>query len=156
MKHSFNSNRKYLLLVLGMTLCTMCNCRQSKAPQVATDVVADSAAVDTCTADDGAVDTCTTSSSKTSSSASSSTETSESLGETAYKAGYEAGKGSIVSLNGYTRNNEEYLKETFVRYCQNEYEGMKAEYRNNRSLYKEFRRGLLKAFEDAENAKNAL
>lgn len=151
MKHSFNSNRKYLLLVLGMTLCTMCNCRQSKAPQVATDVVADSAAVDTCTADDGAVDTCTTSSS-----ASSSTETSESLGETAYKAGYEAGKGSIVSLNGYTQNNEEYLKETFVRYCQNEYEGMKAEYRNNRSLYKEFRRGLLKAFEDAENAKNAL
>lgn len=91
---------------------------------------------------------------------SSSTGNSAAVDETAtsvaYKAGYEHGTSSICSLDDYTRNNDEYLKETFVRACQNGYDNMKEEYRSNRSMYKEFRRGLLKALEDAENAKNAL
>lgn len=85
----------------------------------------------------------------------SSESTTSSNAEIAYKAGYEVCMLSY-SLEDYTKDNESLLKELFVRDCQNGFSHMKPEYRDNRSLYKEYRRGLLKAYEDQENAKNAL
>lgn len=55
-----------------------------------------------------------------------------------------------------TSNNDENLKSCYVNRCQNELNNMRKEYISNRSMYKEFRRGFLKAYKDNEDAKNAL
>lgn len=90
MKHSFLKNQKPVLLVLGMTLCTLSSCNHRKVSGGETATTAHSTAVeDTTCADNSPLDSDTATSPSTSES--SSTETSESVDGTAYHAGYEAG-----------------------------------------------------------------
>ena len=120
--------------------------------EVEDTVCADNSIVDTCPVDS---DTATPS---PSASSSPSTEASGSLAKTAYNAGYEQGVSSvnIWTLDELTRNNDSRLKECYVRDCQNGYRDMKKEYAGNRSMYQEYRRGVLKAYKENEDAKNAL
>ncbi len=142
-----------------MTLCTLSSCNQHKVSQGQVYTTADSTAVeDTVDADSSIVDSDTVTATSSASS-SSSTEASGTLAETAYNAGYEQGTSCVsfeFKLDRYTYNNDERLKEEYIEDCQNGYHSMKKEYASNRSMYKEYRRGFLKAYKDHEDAKNAL
>lgn len=142
-----------------MTLSTLSSCNQHKVSQGQMYTTTDSTAVeDTVVADNSIVDSDTVTATPSASS-SSSTEASGSLAETAYNAGYKCGTlwgTSGRKLDKFTYNNDEELKEEYVNDCQNELRNMKKEYASNRSMYKEYRRGFLKAYKDHEDAKNAL
>lgn len=163
MKHSLYKNQKTILLVLGMTLCTLSSCNPHKVSQGEMVTTADSAAVeDTVCADNSIANSCPvdsdTATPSPSASSSSSTEASGSLAETAYNAGYRNGViwVNIWTLDKLTCNNDEKLKEKYVAVCQKEIDNMKKEYAGNRSMYQEYRRGVLKAYKENEDAKNAL
>lgn len=148
-------NKKSLLFIFGVTLCTLCSCKPQRTHNYA-DAASDSTVVaDTCGPD--AVDTCTTTSSPSTTS-SSSTESSESDGGIAYKAGYDEGvvDTDIYDLAHFTDNNYKLLKEKYLEVCTREARKMKREYASNRTIYEEFRRGFIQAYKDYEDAKNAL
>ena len=116
MKHSFFLNQKTILLVLGMTLCTLSSCNQPKVSQGQTDVVADSTAVDTRTADNSSNNPVTSDNSK----------------ENHY---FEKGRWS----GGYdeTHASKEKLKEEFKQEA-NSYDSQDM---GNRDLFNEYIRG---------------
>lgn len=154
MKHSLYKNQKTILLVLGMTLCTLSSCNQSKVSQgqinaeedtceVEDAVCADNSIANSCPVDSG------TATPSPSASLSSSTEASGSLAETAYNAGYKEG---TVLGSGWSKD----IKELYVDDCMKELRNLKKEYASNRSMYQEYRRGFLKACKEHEDAKNAL
>lgn len=154
MKHSFCKNQETILLVLGMTLCTLSSCNQSKVSQGQTNAEEDTCAVeDAVCADNSIANSCPvdsdTATPSPSASSSSSTEASGSLAETAYHAGYY--NGTVLGSPWSKR-----IKEIYVDKCMNERLNLKKEYASNRSMYKEFRRGFLKACKEHEDAKNAL
>ena len=152
MKHSFYSNQKSTLLVLGMTLCTMCGCSDSKAVrnQIAVEESDSTEAIETCAAEDDEVDTCVASVSSSPTASSPSTKASGELAEKAYNRGYEDGmRHHTGKLSHYTSENEKILKNEYMLDCR--YELGKENY-NNKALYNEYRRGFLKGYEDGNNA----
>lgn len=91
-------------------------------------------------------------SSESTTSSSSSTEASGSLAEKAYKKGYDCGMSRhTISLDYYTEENEKELKDSYMMKCRG-YGGLGDENYNNKALYKEFRRGFFKGYEDGNNA----
>ena len=132
MKHSLYKNQKTILLVLGMTLCTLSSCNQSKVSQGQINAEEDTCEVgETACADNSIANSCPvdsdTATSSPSASSSPSTGASGSLAETAYNAGYKLGviRVTAFELDRYTYNNDEKLKEEYVSDCQNGHWDMK-------------------------------
>ena len=164
MKHSFiYKEQKLALIALSLALCTLSSCNKHKVSSDQQDTIC----VESSTSDTSGVEgtktelaspSQSTGQSSESTTSSSSSEASGSLGAIAYEAGYSSGKyaAGIFELNYYTDNNDAELKDDYVEDCQHQRFHLKKEYANNRSLYKEYRRGFLKAYQDKEDAKSAL
>jgi subtilase family serine protease len=110
-------------IALGMMLCMMCSCNQTKyTPTNA----AESTEVETEETEE------------------------EKLASEAYEKGYDVGMTMHTnSLDLYTKNDEKNLKDNYMMDCR---ATLGKENYNNKALYKEYRRGFLKGYEDGNNA----
>ena len=168
MKHSFNSNRKYLLLVLGMTLCALCSCKQSKPQAQEQGVMKEeltamldsvkAAAKEEVKAEmqaETSSESSTQSSSEdyasSSSTSSSSSSSNQTLSEKAYKKGYDYGmeQSHVNEIDFYLNESRGGLKSHYINCVATNYSsGVGEENKTNKQLFNEFKRGFIKGYQD--------